>query len=1041
MNRFRTKKKGKDDASIGGRPSIEADSSGPFRMFGKKKQLDDGAKRQVDLAAALPPSDDFRTSLLMTGLSARFSMLREQDDPNSKLGKASDDSVLSPRRQSRLALEYTSPNTLHDIAEVESLRAPAFGRFDSYQSDDASSTTGSVMGRAKPIEGNNLFGGRQKIYKLNAGSKGGMSGRALYGDDVAQSAFQKWRQAEKDRISFEDGVMDIPDADTYHNYNKRRETNSTTSSAPSAGRDSTAATSIASQPSSLKDGQSAGHLPGPERSVTRTRRLYEQGLTQDLQDHQSSALSRMDTLSRQRVLGSRTPDLTPPVPSPTGTNSGERAASDRRPLLSKASAPNLRSFSASASSYPQMPAEDAAKYVQQDQKPSFGASPPLSPPVSETEEHPLLPIQPNDRGKATAMGMFNRPTQRYDESRYAERQQQLQYGRESPVLQRLPSDQGTPPSADASRSSSFQQSRSKTNAPGPSTFFDDSDDASTDDNRQSGGEAPPQLTVERPNDQDHPAFRKSALPTPLSLTSSRNSMELSARSPTMPTASEDPAAFGASSATGAGAGLSGLVRQHLRNDSGASSVYGPTSQDVIAESSPLRQENNGDVSQCGSEQSDQNDDFARHLANGARRVRERLTTYNESDNERSAPPTPPHIDGGKELAASRSGGLGILRPKSSRGSLFDKNEKERGRTKTLKTTGRKSGHSGASPSPRNPSAGVSRERHGETRPVDGDGVHRDAPAAEKEDSAPHSGLKAFRQARRELQKMKEQELQQRVTQKAPHERPTMQRGGSHDGGPPPALFNRKPYDESRHGSRSRAGSQAASERERSGSEASSTGRGFSRGPSRQRNAPSGYDDQYGQSHGGYSPVVMSDYESRRSPMMSSPNEPSYYVGGFAQPGMSPSHSASALDTPHRWAGASRDMSNPTKSPEMSPRVQQNGAAAPYARSRSGSVLHGAVSTPNLHSSPVAPPLPPFNPRRKNGNGRASDEGPPSRPAPVPYGVPNGFGNAGAYSDEGMGDHYRHHKQAGMLQSPPRNRTRPPIPQANASNTRVPGGMI
>lgn len=71
-------------------------------MFGKsKKSRDDDAEKPLDISAALPSSDDFRTSLLMTGLSARFSMLREQDDPNSKLGKASDDSVLF-RRQSRM---------------------------------------------------------------------------------------------------------------------------------------------------------------------------------------------------------------------------------------------------------------------------------------------------------------------------------------------------------------------------------------------------------------------------------------------------------------------------------------------------------------------------------------------------------------------------------------------------------------------------------------------------------------------------------------------------------------------------------------------------------------------------------------------------------------------------------------------------------------------------------------------------------------------------------------------------------------------------
>ena len=121
-------------------------------------------KLELDLANALPSSDDFRTSLLMSGLSARFSMLREQDDPKSKIGKASDDSVLFPKRQSRLNDFGFQSHGLSDIAEVSSIRAPfASNRVDSFHSAQSSygEEGGSIMGRAKPGEGNNLFGGRQ----------------------------------------------------------------------------------------------------------------------------------------------------------------------------------------------------------------------------------------------------------------------------------------------------------------------------------------------------------------------------------------------------------------------------------------------------------------------------------------------------------------------------------------------------------------------------------------------------------------------------------------------------------------------------------------------------------------------------------------------------------------------------------------------------------------------------------------------------------------------------------------------------------------
>ncbi|KAH8899796.1 hypothetical protein GQ53DRAFT_202099 [Thozetella sp. PMI_491] len=197
MNRFRNKKKGKDDGD---------DSSSGF--FRRNKKSAEEPKLEINLDTALPSEDDFRTSLLMTNLSARFSMLREQDDPNTKIGKASDDSVLFPKRQSRM-MDYGFSGGLHDIAEVESIKAPpSFTRMDSFASDSDSTKGGSIMDRARPNEGNNLFGGRQKIYKIAPG--GGMGGRALYDDDVANSSFQRWRQAEREGRTLEEFTADEP---------------------------------------------------------------------------------------------------------------------------------------------------------------------------------------------------------------------------------------------------------------------------------------------------------------------------------------------------------------------------------------------------------------------------------------------------------------------------------------------------------------------------------------------------------------------------------------------------------------------------------------------------------------------------------------------------------------------------------------------------------------------------------------------------------------------------------------------------------------
>ncbi|UNI22750.1 hypothetical protein JDV02_008611 [Purpureocillium takamizusanense] len=1050
MNRFRTKKKNKDEVAAA-RPSMESDSSGPFRMFGRKKSQED-TKKELDLASALPPTDDFRTSLLMTGLSARFSMLREQDDPNSKLGKASDDSVLFPKRQSRLA-DFGFGAGLHDIAEVESIRATPFTRFDSYNSsDDAASTSGSIMNRAKPTDGNNLFGGRQKIYKIPAGvgaKNGGMGGRALYGDDVAQSAFQKWRQTEKERHSL-DGpeAGEANESDVQVDYRRRRETNSTTSSAPSAARNSTAATSVASsQPSSSAKDWSAGaavtpaaQLPVLERSVTRTRRLYEQGLNQDLQDQQSSAVSRMDTLSRQRPFGTRTPDLTPPVPSPTNTTFGDRVL-ERRPIMGKASAPNLRSFSPPASSMPISPAESSSNFPRPDPKPAFVASPPLSPPVSETGEHPMLPIQPNDRGKATAMGVFTRPAQQYDEFKYAQRQRQLQQGRETPSGRRH-ADVGMVTETSRSRSSSSQRqpidrefgTRISGSIPeaegGNATFFDESDDASVD-NRSSIPSATPQLIIERPDDEAHPAFRKSALPTPLSISSPRFpdiTAGASGRNEA-PDHGIDPPED--SPTLGPNTGLSGMVRQHLRQDSSASSIYGALDQPPVsspAECSQSRISQESGSSKMSTEAPavrlrtaptdatpEEQDDFARHLADGARRVRERLTTYVESDNERSTPTTP--LSESRELPVPRSSGLGILRSKSSRGSLFDRESRERSRSKSSKSRAPDAANRTASPSPRKPSAESCEQTQRDVNTPDEDGqAGKGSPASpitDKDDNV-HAGLKAFRQARRDLQRMKEMETQQR--HRAPPkpvsmpERPPPSRIVSHDNGPPPALLNRMPRDESRSSSRSRAGSQAASERERSGSETSTNSPAYTRA-NRLRNGSLTYDEQYGHA------------------------APS----GF--PRQAPMYGAHPADPSGRRVGRMREPSDPKTGSSVHPTASATFESLSYARSRSGSVLSAAASTPNLHAIANAPPLPPINPRRKNGQGfgHRGDEG----------GV-NGYGGAVSDEEGGPQSGHRHggHRMVldanGRLrQSPPRvpPPIRPPPPHAHMSGGNLPGGMI
>ncbi|KAF2006916.1 hypothetical protein P154DRAFT_615022 [Amniculicola lignicola CBS 123094] len=430
MNRFLTRRKDGDD-------------HGKKSKKGKKNQPE--PKVEVDLKIVLPSTDDFRTSLIMPSLSTRFSMLREQDDPNTKLGKASDDSVLQPKRQSRLHEFGFVPGGLADIAEVSSLHGsirPPFAeqRQDSFDSQAVSDDGGSMMSRARPGEGNNMFGGRQRVYKIAPGNS---SGRALYEDDIHMSTFQKMRMEEKQRALQEfDFGGDKPDEnvqsdDTAYSpvsgYSQRRETSSSTNSGPANTRTSTAATSIASQgansipvsspalPSSvtpLSPTQEIG------RSTTKGRRLYDQGLDKHIYDQQSSALNRLNSIQRTQVPTGRS---TPPLFTQTRSATNLNDRFNRVGPLRTDSPTTMGSHAAFNSKDPQ--STSSSPIISRPQ------SPPLTSPLgSDSEDAQTLnsALQPNDRGKATAMGAFNKPKQAFSEQQYAERLRQMQQEREGP---------------------------------------------------------------------------------------------------------------------------------------------------------------------------------------------------------------------------------------------------------------------------------------------------------------------------------------------------------------------------------------------------------------------------------------------------------------------------------------------------------------------------------------------------------------------------------------------------------------------------------
>ncbi|KAL5115072.1 hypothetical protein ACEQ8H_007047 [Pleosporales sp. CAS-2024a] len=638
MNRWLTRKKDGVDEPATGKKAKKA----------KKGQPE--PKPEFNLDAALPKDDDFRTSLIMPGLSTRFSMLRDQDDPNSKMGKASDDSVLPPKTQPRLHDLGFVPGGLSDIAEVASLngslRRPfatndRSNSFDSRDEDDG----GSVMSRPRPGEGNILFGGRQKIYMVSSNSTKGL-GRTLYDDDVNMSAFQKLRHEEKERLrqqEAEDHHGDRSEPSSPSATSRKRETSSSTNSATLNMRTSTAATSIASQGANsvAVSSPTYANFNGPLSPdplspdlFRKPRRLYDQGLDLHIQEQQSSAINRLNSI--QRARGPNTGRATPPLPF-------ARSASNLSERFNKG--PAFRSESPNF--FKQQPGMSRNNS-------SAGASPVLSRPQSPVLPSPIVSsdgeealalhtaLQPHDRGKATAMGAFNKPKQAFSEQQYAERLRHLHRDRD--ILPQAPAPKGEPshsrkptlreraeqekrrragsvasqqqrpdsppePAPAPSAFSKFQAAASQMRVTGPATPNAASSEAqdmtggaepvcdkatflnSRDSSGSSEEETAERTTVRQlesmrrlptatwpaPDIFEHPAMRSRSP----SRGAPEQSMEQQQPSPIRDARSADalPSIVGAdidspTSSAPDNAGLSGLIRQHLRNASNVSSNYG-----------------------------------------------------------------------------------------------------------------------------------------------------------------------------------------------------------------------------------------------------------------------------------------------------------------------------------------------------------------------------------------------------------------------------------------------------------------------------------
>lgn len=603
-----------------------ATTFGGMLKKGKKEEAE--PKPDLDLSTALPSTDDFRTSLLMPKLSARFSMLREQDDPGSMIGKASDDSVLFPKRASRLNLFGHNPTLLSDIDEVSTHSRPSFnmGR-GSYASgsdgctgdDDAQSQKGSIMSRGRRTEGNNLFGGRQKVYKITP-SGSGRAGRAIYEHDIGHSLFRpKFNETEREEVY---SPLESEDAhSSVSSFN--RATYSSTASGPTLnGRTSTAATSVdenmATSPAQTHFSSSESvALPKPtgpgmasERGSVRTRRLYGQALEQSVHSQQASTLHRLENLNRQRA---GTPEI------PALNRSYSRSATNLRNGLQKLAIAEPSPAASRPTSPPSSATSPTRQLAEPELRPPGHSQLPLSPPVSENEEATFVAaLQPGDRGKATAMGMFNKPRTAYDENQFSRRQLQMFQGRNTPPPRQqspAPVPASAPPQDVSARSRGFSNAshRSRPGSAASShyseaqrpvsrstgksvnaspartghigTFFDNSSPSETEDE----GYHPSRDDYSMHS--DHPAFRSRTPSKPSTPTGDENNCTLpevrysdlgdlkpiAEHTEHAPELTSDTPEKPDSPTLPAGLGLSGLVRTHLRHDSDKSSILPPPS--------------------------------------------------------------------------------------------------------------------------------------------------------------------------------------------------------------------------------------------------------------------------------------------------------------------------------------------------------------------------------------------------------------------------------------------------------------------------------
>ncbi|KAI5307190.1 hypothetical protein KEM56_003271 [Ascosphaera pollenicola] len=472
MNRLISRRKAAKDEQNPVMPSLT-------KAFKKCKKpelpaITDTDTPKLDIANVLPSTDDFRTSLLLPSLSARFSMLREQDDPTSKLGKANDDSVLFPKRASRLNLFNSNYPGLADIAEMSTLRGGSY--YSQSGNSNGNEISTSIMDRPHPAEGNMLFAGRQKIYKVPAskddclhesydGESRGLSGKIVCGDDVTDSLFQRWRRETSQKEAHEKLTAKQTDLSP--------EDGSVAEKAPSTAPSNSAsasATSIESRSHGSEQGTTASsvvNLPIHGSAPPAKASALDTNPTPPRQTKNDEPVLDTSLSAPKPTVIDQSRDLTQsPVEETNDSESENIGDLNHSSYSSRSSSSKLKRNPSSADSRDYVLARNASVSCDGSNRRQRSISPTIQFAADGT---PLVAaLKPEDHGKATALGIFNRPARRdFDEDEYQRLQRKLHEGRASPAGVRRRSPTEPLPSTDqimspsgSGASSPFQASES-----------------------------------------------------------------------------------------------------------------------------------------------------------------------------------------------------------------------------------------------------------------------------------------------------------------------------------------------------------------------------------------------------------------------------------------------------------------------------------------------------------------------------------------------------------------------------------------------------